>query len=474
MRLAHLTDLHIIDGPRLGDHAETLGHVVDEIVAMRPDVVLLTGDLAGRTVPHRTTPRERAVLFPALVRLARVAPVAILAGNHDHDIDIDGLAHLDGDWPIMVLKGAGTQVINTASGPCALYWLAYPTKRWLLAGEAATGVREAQTAVQEKLALLTSLWGGKVKRARARTPELPHVFLGHVQIGGCVTSGGEVLAGNEIELQRQHLEALGVDYGALGHIHKRQEIAPRCWYAGSLWRNTHAETDAFKGWHLVDIAPRLSELEARIPEPPPEHGGHHYLRTGGQQPMRVVPFPSGCRRFVTLDYRWGSPNDGEPPRWERDGLRALLIGAAVQTQTPTAWNTGENREAVRQRIDGAEVRMRLIVSQQHAASSAAPWAREIDKVRQLGAHDLKIERLVEPVLRVRAPAVAAATTVAAKVRAYWTTLAAQPGDEDQAAALAQLQELLEMDDEAIAGTRQAIASNPTGDRSAETPPTASA
>lgn len=431
MRIAHLSDLHIIDGPRLDDHAETLANVVTEVLTLRPDLVLLTGDLTGRTVPHRTTPRERGVLYPQLVRLAEAAPVLVLAGNHDHDIDIDALEYLDGAWPIRVLKAAGLETITTAAGPVDVCWLAYPTKRWLLAGEPATGLREAQTLVQDKLGVLTSLWAARIKRARASRPRTPQLFLGHVQIGGSRTSGGEVLAGNEIELQRQHLDALGVDYGALGHIHQAQEIADRCWYVGSLWRNDYAETEAFKGWNLIDIDPaELWPAEPTVGEDPGAFGAAYYAaEPGGRQEARVLAMPSHCRRFVTLDYRWGLLDDDQDPEWS----------------TAPSWTT---RPDSIDHVAGAEVRMRLEVPQHLAAG--CPWDAEIERVRAAGAHRIQPERRIDPTHRVRSPEVARAQSIADKARAYWRSLATAPSDEEQRQALAQLDELLTLDDEAIA------------------------
>jgi len=454
MRIAHLADLHLTDGPRLDDQAETLARVVSDIVATRPDLVIIAGDLSGKTVPHRTTPREREVLYPALVRLAQVAPVEIVYGNHDQAPDLDGLAHLDGQWPIRVRSGAGTDLVQTPSGQIAVYWLAYPTKRWLLAGQEADGLAGVQRQIQDRLALLFKLWGARIKRSRARQPDLAHVFEGHVQVSGSRTSGGEVLAGQEIEITRDDLDGLGIDYGALGHIHKRQEIAPRCWYSGSPWRNDYAETEMFKAWHLVDfpfaggwkseplvdVGEPLAVEEVVFPVP------------CSPADARLLVIPTDCRRRVTLDYRWAQPDDEDHPRWTRHPARAGVVGELVEAGKIAVDDNDvtEARRQLKTKIRNADVRMRLTVPQQWAAS--CPWTDEVERVRQLGAHRIDTERVIEPVLRVRAPAVAEAGTLEDKLRAYWKSTATELTSKEQASALGCLGELQTCEDEQIEST----------------------
>ncbi|MGH8697582.1 MAG: metallophosphoesterase family protein, partial [Burkholderiales bacterium] len=94
MRLAHLADLHLgfrqFDrstpkggNQREADVAEAFRRAVDDLIAQRPDLVVLAGD-----VFHSVRPTNPAILFlfQQLQRL-RVAlpdaPVVLIAGNHD-------------------------------------------------------------------------------------------------------------------------------------------------------------------------------------------------------------------------------------------------------------------------------------------------------------------------------------------------------------------------------------------------------
>jgi len=139
-----------------------------------------------------------------------------------------------------------------------------------------------------------------------------------------------------------------------------------------------------------------------------------------------------CRTFLTLTYRWAADSDDGAPRWVTRPTDGEIVKAK-----------------------GAEVRMRLTVPEQWIAG--CPWVEEQARVAAAGAHRVKVERVIEPRLRVRAPKVAAAHSLADKLRAYWGTLATPPDPAEQAAALLGLDELQTRDDAQIAAdTRDLI------------------
>ena len=439
MKIAHLGDLHISEGARLSDQAATLGSIVDAIGGASPDLILIAGDLYGRTVPHRSTPMERSVLIPAVSRMASIAPVIVIYGNHDSDPDLDILVQIGGAHPVRVIKNPTVIEVPTRSGVAHLYCLPYPSRRALLGDDAPRGMAEVQSAMADRVTALLTMWARRIRRVRgteaaigALTAPSAHVGLMHVQVSGSRTSGGEVLAGNEIEIGRLDLDAVPFDYVALGHLHMRQEVALRAWFPGSPWRNDHAEIDA-KGWHLVNILPDGVG--------PHTAGDATYALTleagaGGRSVVSrlacvVTHHPSPCRDFVTLDYRWG----------ERDG-------AVTWIRRPD--------DAAIEDCRGAEVRMRLVVSEAHIGW--CPWQGELVRVESI-AHRVQEERKVEPVIRVRAPAVAEAATDEAKMRAFFEVLATPPTPTGIAGAVDALRELATTDDDAIGVVTAAVVSH---------------
>lgn len=386
MKIAHLSDLHI-GGSRIDDHAATLRAVIDAALEESPDLWLVTGDLYGRTVPHLPTPAEREVLEPQIVRMAAVAPVVILQGNHDHAQALERAKDLAGRWPISVSTKAEILNIRSPGGPVIVYCLPYPTKRWLLEGEEAAGREASQESLNLRLDVLLGLWRTKIARQRQGGSAV-QILAAHLQVAGSTYSGGEVLATAEIEITKKAVADLGVDYGAFGHLHANQEIALRCWYVGSLWRNDFSERDA-KGWHLVEV----------------EKGG-----------TRIKFVPSPCRDFVTLDWRWGADRTTGEPRWiERPPMLERIY------------------------LEGAEVRCRLVVPDSLALS--VPWEDELAIVRSRGAYRLQVERTIEPTVRARVPELARATTNAERLRLYWSHLESPPELVEQAEALRLLEDL---------------------------------
>ena len=88
LTLALLSDIHVA-GPDMPP--ERLARIVAQVNALKPDIVLIAGDLVSekRTATHIYTPQEVVAPLAALD-----APLGVFAvpGNHDHWFDLPGLA----------------------------------------------------------------------------------------------------------------------------------------------------------------------------------------------------------------------------------------------------------------------------------------------------------------------------------------------------------------------------------------------
>lgn len=73
VRIAHLSDPHILHHDRVFDR------VLARVAAERPDVIFVTGDL----IQSRHHPQKEAFAHGFFQRLARIAPLVMILGNHD-------------------------------------------------------------------------------------------------------------------------------------------------------------------------------------------------------------------------------------------------------------------------------------------------------------------------------------------------------------------------------------------------------
>jgi hypothetical protein len=149
--------------------------------------------------------------------------------------------------------------------------------------------------------------------------DVPRLFVGHLSVDGAIL-------GNDRRMSRQWDVAIrpetltGFDYAALGHLHRRQQVAPNAWYAGSLIRVAFDEEEA-KGALVVDV------------------------ERGVQPRVRAVDFPARPVRTEDLTYLAGAPFYW--PQWGdtiRDAMVRLRVDADRRPEA--AWRARLEREAL--------------------------------------------------------------------------------------------------------------------------------
>ena len=106
MRFFHLSDLHI--GKQLHHYnlREDQEHILSEIVsyaeALRPDAVVIAGDIYDKTVPSG---EAVAIFDDFLTRMSKIRPeipLLIIAGNHDSAQRLDYASRLLGSHRIHI------------------------------------------------------------------------------------------------------------------------------------------------------------------------------------------------------------------------------------------------------------------------------------------------------------------------------------------------------------------------------------
>lgn len=252
MKVIHTGDWHVTDGPGLKSTLNCLEEICDFVEKSRIDLVLVGGDMAGITVPHKATIAERLAIARILKRFAACAPVLVLYGNHDYDKDLDIYGMLKEDHPIKVLYGSGI-VYDPA---WSVAYCSYPTEASLTYG--------GRVMKEKGNAALAAEIGSLDAELRIRNKAvLPRILFGHFNVRGSIASGGEVMSAREIEADVATLQATEFDYVALSHIHKAQNFGSRIHYAGSPSR-TKADEQEEKGANVVTIEAGKPPLIERI------------------------------------------------------------------------------------------------------------------------------------------------------------------------------------------------------------------
>jgi DNA repair protein SbcD/Mre11 len=267
IKLLHLADLHIgmenhgrIDPAtglhtRLIDYLARLDEAIDVGLDAGVDIVLIAGDVYKSRTPNPTHQRE----FAKRIQRIRHAglPVVILTGNHDiaptagraHSIEIFETLTVEG---VTIADRARLHLIETRAGVLQLIALPWVTRHSLLTREE---LRLASFLEVEAM-LLQRVDNFLRKTAEQLDPDLPAVLAAHGTIDGA-TVGVErqIMLGRDLVLPRGMVVQPGIDYVAMGHIHKHQVLGehPPIVYPGSIERIDFGEEHEDKGFVLVEL-----------------------------------------------------------------------------------------------------------------------------------------------------------------------------------------------------------------------------
>jgi DNA repair protein SbcD/Mre11 len=252
MRFIHTGDWHLGKALRewrlIEDQRYALGQLVRLAEELRPDAVVVAGDVYDRAIP----PVEAVELLDwVLTELAlRLGiPVIMIAGNHDSPVRLQCLGGLLTRVRLHVVGEVGASprgvAVTGADGVEVVFWpLAYtsPEAARQSLGRADIATHEAALAAQLE-----------VVRARM-DPGARHVVVAHAFVTGATTSESErpLTVGGSGEVSRALFD--GFDYVALGHLHRPQAVGDRGRYAGSLLKYSFDEASHVKSVSVVEMS----------------------------------------------------------------------------------------------------------------------------------------------------------------------------------------------------------------------------
>ncbi len=251
---------------RVLDFLKSLDTIVDTAIKEKVDLVLFAGDAYKDRNPAPTFQREWG---KRVMRLSRAGiPTLLLVGNHDTSPAL-GRAHtLD---PFDTLEVPNVRVLDKPSflGPADLWNLrlqviAIPwiSRSGLIASQEMTSVEpeKVDQAVEERLAAIVTSY------LEQADPQLPIVLTAHASVQGAVYGGERsVMLGGDLLLPGSIVRDPRLDYVALGHIHKAQDLNenghPPVIYPGSIERVDFGEAADEKYYVIAHIEHGQTEVE---------------------------------------------------------------------------------------------------------------------------------------------------------------------------------------------------------------------
>ncbi len=268
VRILHTSDWHVGRRIRGKDRSEEHRSVLSEIAGLaqenRVDLTVVSGDTFDSSSP---TPMAEQIVWNALLELAEVAPVAVVAGNHDNPARLDAVAPL--------LAMAGITMVGAARSPddgglvslddlgVKLALLPFVSQRGIVKVEDIMGSDPDQHAgvYEQRLRRIIEALTSEM------TTDTVNLIVSHLTVYGALAGGGE---------RQAHIFGYAIpasifpghlSYVALGHLHRQQKMphSGSVWYSGSPLQLDFGEVADSKGALLVEAAPGLPSKVTSLP-----------------------------------------------------------------------------------------------------------------------------------------------------------------------------------------------------------------
>ena len=279
MKLLHFADAHIDmanygrHDPQTGlplrvlDFLKSLDTIVDTAIDEQVDMVIFAGDTYKDRSPAPTFQREWG---RRIMRLSQAGiPTLLLVGNHDLS-PAAGRAHAIQEFDtlqvphVRVLQRPQFLSADELGLPMQVIALPWVSRSGLMAALESSGIDQGEvfSEVEKRLSELVEGW---LENAAA---DLPIVMTAHASVQGA-SYGSErtVMLGSDLVLSGSMVKDNRLDYVALGHIHKPQNLNegqhPPVIYPGSIERVDFGEAKDDKFFVIADVTCGETKVEWR-------------------------------------------------------------------------------------------------------------------------------------------------------------------------------------------------------------------
>ena len=268
MKILHTSDWHVGRRIRGRDRSDEHREVLTELVGLADensvDLTVVAGDVFDTSSP---TPVADQIVWRALLDLSEVAPVLVVAGNHDNPARLDAVAPL--------LARAGVTVVGAPRSPedggiaeledpgVKVALLPFVSSRGIVKAEDIMGSDpdEHAGAYEERLRRIIELLTAPM------TPDTVNLLVSHLTVYGALAGGGERTAHIFGYAIPANLFPGHLSYVALGHLHRQQKMphSSAVWYSGSPLQLDFGEVADQKGALMVTAEPGRPASVAELP-----------------------------------------------------------------------------------------------------------------------------------------------------------------------------------------------------------------
>jgi exonuclease SbcD len=253
---------------RVMDFLKSLDIIIDTAIEEKVDLVLFAGDAYKDRNPAPTFQREWG---RRVVRLSKAGiPTLLLIGNHDlspalgRANAIEEFATLEVPHVRVVDRPTFLRPDDLEGLPIQIMALPWVSRSGLIAhlGIRANDAGQVYEEMEKRLTELIQTW------FEDADPELATILSAHASVQGA-KFGGErtVMLGRDLVLPGSLVRDPRLDYVALGHIHKPQDLNenahPPVVYPGSIERVDFGEVKDDKFFVIAQVSRGKTEVEWR-------------------------------------------------------------------------------------------------------------------------------------------------------------------------------------------------------------------
>jgi len=278
MKLLHFADAHI-DMANYGRHdpesglplrvldfLKALDTIVDAAIFEKVDMVIFAGDAYKDRSPAPTFQREWG---KRIIRLSQAKiPTLLLVGNHDLS-PAAGRAHAIQEFDTLqvpYVKVLQKPELLTPKDlwdlPVQIIAMPWVSRSGLMASmeSSASDTKELFENIESRISSLVEEWIEEADK------DLPLILTAHASVEGAVFGAERmVMLGSDLVLPTGLVKDKRLDYVAMGHIHKPQDVNeggyPPVVYPGSIERVDFGEAKDDKFFIIADIARAETKFE---------------------------------------------------------------------------------------------------------------------------------------------------------------------------------------------------------------------